>query len=255
MATDLRFDHAVIAVPALDKAMADYQALGFTVRFGGEHPGRRTHNALITFADGSYLELIAERPQLPPTADARENWVREALAEGRAFLTFALRSESLTATIAECDARGLTLTGPMAGARARPDGQWIAWRSAAAAARHLPFIIEDVSARNLRISEAAADTAHANGVKGARRVVLLAGDVSARAAEFAALLGMAAAWRDGAALFAPGDTEICLRPPANAAEEMALGAAPAIPQSLVLAAGAARELDERRSGFPISLTP
>ena len=77
---NLRLDHAVIAVADLAAAMADYETLGFTVRFGGEHPGRRTHNALIYWeiADGSYLELIAERLELPPTDDERENWIRMA---------------------------------------------------------------------------------------------------------------------------------------------------------------------------------
>ena len=90
---DLRLDHAVIAVADLAAAMADYEALGFTVRFGGEHPGRRTHNALIYFADGSYLELIAERLELPPTDDERENWIRMApVREGSILLTYALRT-------------------------------------------------------------------------------------------------------------------------------------------------------------------
>ena len=156
---NLRLDHAVIAVADLAAAMADYEALGFTVRFGGEHPGRRTHNALIYFADGSYLELIAERLELPPTDDERENWIRMApVREGSILLTYALRTEDLAATIAACARRSLTLEGPRAGARLRPDGKRIAWRSAAAANINLPFIIEDVSARALRILDAEADT-------------------------------------------------------------------------------------------------
>jgi len=55
----LALDHVVIAVSELEAAMADYRALGFTVVAGGSHPGRTSHNALVVFADGSYLELIA----------------------------------------------------------------------------------------------------------------------------------------------------------------------------------------------------
>ena len=51
-------DHIVIAVPDLDVARKSYEALGFTVVPGGRHPVG-THNALIAFADGAYVELIA----------------------------------------------------------------------------------------------------------------------------------------------------------------------------------------------------
>src|SRR5262249_12580966 len=51
-------DHIVIAVPDLDRAAQSYASLGFTVVQGGRHPVG-THNALIGFADGAYIELIA----------------------------------------------------------------------------------------------------------------------------------------------------------------------------------------------------
>jgi hypothetical protein len=52
-------DHLVIAVNDLAQTMRDYQSLGFTVQPGGKHPGRQSHNALVVFEDGTYLELIA----------------------------------------------------------------------------------------------------------------------------------------------------------------------------------------------------
>src|SRR3970040_117235 len=51
-------DHLVIVVNDLDQAARDYEQLGFTVVPGGRHPGG-SHNMLISFADGSYLEIIA----------------------------------------------------------------------------------------------------------------------------------------------------------------------------------------------------
>jgi catechol 2,3-dioxygenase-like lactoylglutathione lyase family enzyme len=55
----LPLDHVVILVAELERAIADYTTLGFTVQRGGTHAGGSTHNALVGFADGSYLELIA----------------------------------------------------------------------------------------------------------------------------------------------------------------------------------------------------
>ena len=57
----MNLDHVVIVVADLARAVADYEALGFTVAPGGEHADGRTHNALIPFADGMYIELIAFR--------------------------------------------------------------------------------------------------------------------------------------------------------------------------------------------------
>ena len=51
-------DHLPIMFNELESAVIAYRELGFAVVPGGEHPVG-THNALVAFADGSYLELIA----------------------------------------------------------------------------------------------------------------------------------------------------------------------------------------------------
>ena len=58
-ATPARFDHIVVAVKDLNKAITTYRnGLGFTVVPGGEHPAG-THNALVHFGL-SYVELLAD---------------------------------------------------------------------------------------------------------------------------------------------------------------------------------------------------
>ena len=54
-----RLDHLVILVYDLERAVRGYEELGFTVTPGGEHADGLTHNALVAFEDGSYLELVA----------------------------------------------------------------------------------------------------------------------------------------------------------------------------------------------------
>ena len=51
-------DHIVIAVPSLERAIATYRDLGFSVVEGGRHP-YGSYNALIGFADGSYIEVLS----------------------------------------------------------------------------------------------------------------------------------------------------------------------------------------------------
>ena len=84
-------DHIVIAVRDLAAASDDYARLGFTVTPGGEHTGGATHNALISFADGAYFELIAFRE--PDRPQDHKWWGRFAKGEGT--VDFALLSESV----------------------------------------------------------------------------------------------------------------------------------------------------------------
>ena len=55
----IRLDHLVILVHDLGWATRDYEGLGFRVTSGGEHADGLTHNALIPFVDGTYVELVA----------------------------------------------------------------------------------------------------------------------------------------------------------------------------------------------------
>ncbi|WP_373788558.1 VOC family protein, partial [Delftia acidovorans] len=77
----LPLDHIVIAVQDLEAAVADYRALGFQVAIGGRHPGRTSHNALVVFADGAYLEIIAWTAPAP-----EERWYRTLRDHGEGLV-------------------------------------------------------------------------------------------------------------------------------------------------------------------------
>lgn len=55
-----KFDHLVIFVSNLDDAIGDFTDLGFRVTRGGSHG--LTENALIIFANQTYIELLALKP-------------------------------------------------------------------------------------------------------------------------------------------------------------------------------------------------
>ena len=156
-------DHIVIAVRDLAAASDDYARLGFTVTPGGEHTGGATHNALISFADGAYFELIAFRE--PDRPQDHKWWSRFAKGEGT--VDFALLSESVDFEGDRLKQAGIEIDGPHDGGRLRPDGQRIAWRNLglAAAGTPLPFMIEDVTTRDLRVPTGPA-TGHELGVTG-----------------------------------------------------------------------------------------
>lgn len=191
MATALALDHVVVAVASLADAVADYRRAGFTVTEGGKHPGRNTANALVVFEDGSYLELIAYSAPSP-----EERWWRVLDAAGEGLVDFALLPEDIDAVVAAATQRGLTELTAVPGARNRPDGVHIAWRSARQTRHDLPFLCADVSPRVLRVPDGAARQ-HANGALGIGAVQVAVRDVAATLQRYRALLGPEAVDSEG----------------------------------------------------------
>jgi hypothetical protein len=173
-----QLDHVVLVARDLNTAIADHRRRGFTVTPGGEHADGVTHNALISFADGSYLELVAFRDI---DRALTHRWWKVA-ADGGGLADFALLSDDLAADSAAL--AELVKTPPKEGGRIRPDGVELKWRTAVLKAP-LPFVIEDITSRDLRVPGGAA-AQHANGATGIASVVIGAveiGDVEWRYAE------------------------------------------------------------------------
>ena len=164
-------DHVVLVVLDLEAAVAEHQGRGFAVTPGGEHAGGLTHNALVGFEDGSYLELIAFHDLA--AAQGKHSWAPVA-ERGGGWADFALLSNDLRQDAA---ALGDLLARPLEdGGRLRPDGVAIAWR-VARLEKPLPFLIEDVTARDLRVPSGSA-AKHANGVTRVEAIVLGATDAA-----------------------------------------------------------------------------
>lgn len=175
-------DHIVILVDELERAIADYTALGFSVVRGGDHPGGATHNALVAFADGAYLELIAFKQPAE-----QHHWWQLGQRAGEGLIDYALLPGDTAQDVADARARGLAIEGPIAGGRLRPDGQRLEWQTARATP-DLPFLCGDITPRALRVPDGAARQ-HANGVSGVAGLTVAVADIAASAARYRALLG------------------------------------------------------------------
>jgi catechol 2,3-dioxygenase-like lactoylglutathione lyase family enzyme len=183
-----RLDHVVILVGDLDRAVRGYEELGFTVTAGGEHADGLTRNALVPFADGSYLELVA----FVDPDDPRDNvwgW-RAFLPFGGGLIDYCAASDDLEADVRRLEEGGLGVEGPTDGGRRLPDGTEIRWRVARIRqdGRLLPFLIEDLTPRPARVPGGPA-AAHANGAIGISRLELAAGDTEMATRLLAALVG------------------------------------------------------------------
>ena len=210
-------DHILVLVRDLAAASVDYTAAGFTVTPGGRHTDGATHNALISFADGTYLELIApaSRDCLP------DDGFLSRLRRGEGLTQYALGADDLAVEAARLRDRGVPTVGPGDGGRERPDGQRVHWRMLAAHpdSAVLPFLIADVTPRALRVPGGAA-ARHRLGVTRVVGLTVAVADLPTRARELGDLLGTTGRALDlsgvGAAVqFAVGTQWVVLAQPAD----------------------------------------
>jgi catechol 2,3-dioxygenase-like lactoylglutathione lyase family enzyme len=184
----MRLDHVVILVGDLDRTHADYEALGFHVTTGGRHVGISTHNALVVFGDGTYLELLAPL-DVEGARLSSDPWLVR-LERGEGLLTYAVRCAPLPS--APPEAPGLTWETAEEG-RVRPDGVDLRWRHLLASAggllTPLPFFIEDLTPPELRIPPEEAGL-HRLPVPGIARLRVAVADVQTTARQMGQLLGV-----------------------------------------------------------------
>src|SRR5687767_349983 len=177
-------DHLVILVYDLERAQADYTSLGFTVVEGGRHADGLTHNALVAFEDGTYLELIAFLEEPPD----EHPFYRAHGEEG--LVTFALLPREMERDVKEARKRGLELQGPRGGGRQRPDGVRVEWQTARPGTPDLPFLCADLTRRDLRVPFGPARL-HSNGIAGVAAVTVVVSDLRKSSEHYQALLGAA----------------------------------------------------------------
>ncbi|KAI0333166.1 hypothetical protein GY45DRAFT_1320112 [Cubamyces sp. BRFM 1775] len=204
-------DHIVHLTPpgTLEASVSAFRKLGFTVTPGGTHADGLTANALVVFADGTYLELLhftSPRSTGSDPADVQAGSTKHPWAAKRpgwidyAFLGNA-GSPSVAQTInarAAADGSGVRYAPEVRGGRTRTDGRVLEWLitapvddgtdvseftkehsrdrdSAADDVRgRLPFFCGDVTPRAWRVPlDPPSNTSHPNTAHGIAHVKLL----------------------------------------------------------------------------------
>jgi catechol 2,3-dioxygenase-like lactoylglutathione lyase family enzyme len=181
-------DHVVILVTDLDAAVDSYTRLGFTVVPGGRH-NVATHNALIAFRDGAYIELIAFWED-----DRTHRWHRY-LASGGGLVDYCMRTDDIAGDVAALREAGVAMSEKQPMSRLRPDGYRLEWALSLATETQgiTPFLIEDATPREERVPR---EVEHANGVVGISGVTVAIRELDA-ARRLAVLLGEAVSYEDG----------------------------------------------------------
>ena len=237
-----RLDHLVILVQDLNEATRDYEGLGFHVTPGGEHADGLTRNALVPFRDGAYLELVSFiHPE-----DGRDNvWGWREFLPHEGLMDYCAASDGMHEDVERLRGLGFDMDGPTEGGRKLPDGRGIRWRSASIGqeGRALPFLIEDLTPRDVRVP-AGPSTSHPNGATGIASLGISVPNAQEAAKNLAALTGTASK---------PPKLGTCELVLAEQAGEQRTG-----PATVKLSTDAdnARELDQRLAhGVRFALTP
>ena len=187
---DLKIDHVTIAGTDLAKMRALLTGAGIPTVYGGPHANHATEMALSTFADGSYLELIAAQPKADPDALAKHEW--SAQIRGNAGPgAWAARVDDIDRERKRLQSVGVQVSSPEHSGRARPDGFRLEWETAQIGAEtcgtFFPFLIRDKTPREERTGKASA-----SGIRGVERVVIAVRDIKAAATRFREAYGWAA---------------------------------------------------------------
>lgn len=148
--TDIEIDHTLYGGRDLDALVESFSSAGMEPVAGGEHQHDVTHNALLGFDDGTYIELIAPRD---PTLETN---VRNAFFQGDAGpCGWAVAVDDIDAEVNRFRAGEIPVDGPEYHKRETPDGEMIEWEVAypggGEPGRTLPFLIEDHTPRHRRI--------------------------------------------------------------------------------------------------------
>jgi hypothetical protein len=118
-------DHLVFGVPDLAQGIDLVERkTGVRAQFGGKHPGRGTHNALLSFGNRQYLEIIAVDPEQPATTEVMFAGLRELKVP-----RFVGWATAVGEVARRAKAAGIATVGPLEGSRRQADGSMLEWKT------------------------------------------------------------------------------------------------------------------------------
>jgi catechol 2,3-dioxygenase-like lactoylglutathione lyase family enzyme len=180
-------DHLIVLVNDMDKAVADYTALGFTIQNREDSQHGSAVNRFICLDDGSYILLTA----FPDPEVLEKQRLGALLAAGEGWGDYSFVVSSVDEHAQKMAVFGAKTLGPIDVGNTLVDGaRWglkllLAGRGAGGDDA-LPFLVEDVNGREFRIP---APVPHSNGAKGVARLIISSPKARETAKVMAELLG------------------------------------------------------------------
>jgi len=152
-AAGLKVDHVTVAGSSLKQLQAGLAAVGIESVYGGPHSNGATGMAMVSFPDGSYLELMAPQAHADPQALAHQPWAKFMQADAGPC-AWAARETDVAAEVKRLKAAGIAVSEPLRNGRQRPDGVHLEWETAQVGEEpngtFFPFLIHDFTPREQR---------------------------------------------------------------------------------------------------------
>jgi hypothetical protein len=188
---ELKVDHATVAGRDLRAMQKALESMGIKSEYGGPHSNHATEMSLVSFPDGSYLELIAIQPNADPKAVAAHEW-RKFLEGDGGPCAWAVRPADLAREVARLRASGIKAGEPRRNGRKRPDGVELDWETAQVGLGNgtfYPFLIHDFTPRERRAYPSGKPTT--DEWTGVSKVVIAVKDLRASIRQFRRAYGLA----------------------------------------------------------------
>lgn len=117
-------DHLVWGTPDLSTGMEFLEEqTGIRPEYGGSHPGRGTHNALLRLGERQYLEILAPDPGQPDV----KPWMGIGGLQFPALIRWAFETNDIADCVRSWHREGLTPGKLSPGKRSLPDGSILEW--------------------------------------------------------------------------------------------------------------------------------
>jgi hypothetical protein len=153
-AADSKIDHVTVAGSDIQQMQAKLAGVGIATVYGGAHSNHATEMALVSFPDGSYLELMGIQPHAEAEAVAGHVWAK-FLKDNAGPCAWAMREKDLAAEVSRLKAAGVAVSAPSASGRTRTDGVRLEWETSDVGVEtrgtFFPFLIEDRTPREQRV--------------------------------------------------------------------------------------------------------
>jgi hypothetical protein len=132
-------DHLVLGVPDLEHGVEFVERrTGVRARPGGKHPGRGTHNALLSLGERQYLEIIAIDPEQADLGRLPFPGLK-SLSQPK-FISWAVAVGDIEQLAGRARLAGYEFLGPIDGSRVEPGGSLLIWKALKITAPSLDLI-------------------------------------------------------------------------------------------------------------------
>ncbi len=202
----LKLDHILIYAENLSEAIDEFKKRGFTAVERGTHEGGISENAIIPFADGTFIELISFTPGVkstfvrllhrfglsgvlrfhPKYHIIRRIYGRMSCCRDGMF-DFCMVSDDFNRDMARMTHEGLRLSSPVSASRITPEDEQVKWQMCVPDQEYLPFFRSEYTGES---HSSAWPSTHQCGVTGIRKIIVMTDDLKTVGEAYQAFSGV-----------------------------------------------------------------